>query len=115
MATDKLDAASLNTKNPLRDRHLRSSDFFDAGKCPEVRFVSDTATIEGETLKVRGQLYAAGSSLPLELDARLRRVGDDFEIEAGTHTDHRKLGMSHGMLGMIAATCELIVQGRLVR
>ena len=91
-----IDAASRNTKNPLRDRHLRSSDFFDAGKCPEVRFVSDTATVDGETLKVRGRL--SGSSLALELDASLRRVGDEFEIEAGTHTDHRKLGMSHGML-----------------
>lgn len=110
-----IDAASLNTHNRFRDRHLRSADFFGVGNHPEVRFVSDTVTLDGETLKVRGQLSAAGSSLPLELDGSLRRVGDELEIDARTHGDHRKLGMSHGMLGMIPTPSELIVQGRLVR
>lgn len=110
-----IEAASVNTKNSFRDRHLRSLDFFDAENHPEVRFVSDTATVEGERLKVRGRLYAAGSSLPLELDASLRRVGEELEIEARTHADHRKLGMSHGMLGMIPTPSELVVHGRLVR
>ena len=77
--------------------------------------MSDSATLEGERLKVRGRLYAAGNSMPLELDARLRRVGDELEVDARTHADHRKLGMSHGMLGMIPTPSELIVHGRLVR
>jgi polyisoprenoid-binding protein YceI len=110
-----IDASSLNTKNPIRDRHLRSAAFFDAANHPEVRFASDTATVEGETLKVRGRLYAAGESLPLELNARLRRVGEELEVDARTYEDQRELGMSHGILGMIHTPSELIVQGRLVR
>ena len=92
-----IDAASLSTKNSFRDRHLRSADFFDVEDHPQVRFVSDTATLDGDTLKVRGRLYAAGSSLPLELEAGLRPVGDEFEVDARTYADHRKLGMSHGI------------------
>jgi polyisoprenoid-binding protein YceI len=110
-----IEAASLNTKNSFRDRHLRSADFFDVENHPQVRFVSDTATLEGERLKVRGRLHAAGKSLPLELDASLRPAGNEFEIDARTYADHRKLGMSHGMLRMIPTPSELIVQGRLVR
>lgn len=110
-----IDADSLNTKNALRDRHLRSSDFFDVRNHQEVRFESDAATLDGDTLKVRGRLYAAGSSLPLELAASLRPVGDDLEIDATTYADHRALGMSHGTLGMIPTPSELIVHGRLVR
>ena len=110
-----IEAASLNTKNNFRDRHLRSADFFDAKNHPQVRFVSETATLDGDTLKVRGRLYAAGKSLPLELEASLRPVGDDVEIDARTYADHRKLGMSHGILGMIPTPSELIVHGRLVR
>jgi polyisoprenoid-binding protein YceI len=110
-----IDAASVSTKNSFRDRHLRSADFFDVEDHPQVRFVSDTATVEGERLTVRGRLYAAGSSLPLELEAGLGPVGDEFEIDARTYADHRKLGMSHGMLGMIPTPSELIVQARLVR
>ncbi len=110
-----IDAASLSTQNTFRDRHLRSGDFFDVEHHPEVRFASDTATLDGERLKVTGRLYAAGQSLPLELDGSLRRVGDELEVDARTYADHRKLGMSHGLLGMIPTPGELIVQGRLVR
>jgi polyisoprenoid-binding protein YceI len=110
-----IDAASIDTKLALRDRHLRSADFFDVANHPEVRFVSDTATLRGETLRVRGRLYAAGRSIPLEFEARLRHLGEELELEATTTADHRKLGMSHGTLGMIRTPSELIVHGRLVR
>jgi polyisoprenoid-binding protein YceI len=110
-----IDAASINTNLALRDRHLRSADFFDVANYPEVRFVSDTATLRGETLTVRGRLYAAGRSIPLEFEGRLRHLGDELELEATTTADHRKLGMSHGTLGMIRTPSELIVRGRLVR
>jgi polyisoprenoid-binding protein YceI len=32
-----IDAGSLDTKNKLRDKHLRSEDFFDVEHSPEVR------------------------------------------------------------------------------
>jgi polyisoprenoid-binding protein YceI len=110
-----IDAGSITTKNGFRDRHLRSADFFGVENHPVVSFVSDSATVDGERLRVSGRLEAAGTSLPLELDASLRPVGDEFEIDARTYADHRKLGMSHGMLGMIPTPSELIVHGRLVR
>jgi hypothetical protein len=44
-----------------------------------------------------------------------RRHHDELEVEARTYIDHRRLGMSGGMLGMIRAPSELIVRGRLVR
>ncbi|HLY48791.1 MAG TPA: YceI family protein [Solirubrobacteraceae bacterium] len=110
-----IDAASLSTNLSFRDRHLRSADFFDVAHHPEVRFVSDTAELDGDRLKVRGRLEVAGKSLPLELDGQVRRIGDEFEIDVRTPADHRQLGMSHGTLGMIPTPSELIVQGRLVR
>ena len=109
-----IEAARLITKSNFRDGRLRLAAFFDVENHPQVRFVSDAATLQGERLKVRGRLYAAGSSLPLELDASLRHAGDEFEIDARTYADQRKLGMSHGMLGMIPTPSELIVQGHLV-
>jgi polyisoprenoid-binding protein YceI len=109
-----IEAGSVDTKNKVRDKHLRSADFFDVDNHPQVRFVSDSAKLEGERLTVRGQLHAAGASVPLEIDARLGQVGQDLEVEALVHTDHRKLGMSHGLLGMIPPTSELTVRGRLV-
>lgn len=110
-----IDATTVNTKNSMRDKHLRSADFFDVDNHPQVRFVSDSATLDGERLTVRGRLYAAGKSMPLELDAGLRRVGDELEVEARTEADHLQLGMTHGTLGMVRTPSDLIVRGRLVR
>ena len=110
-----LQAASLDTKLAKRDAHLRSGDFFDVERHPQVRFISDTATLDGETLRVRGQLHAAGRQIPLELDATVREVDGELEIEAVTEADHRELGMTWSPLGILRAPSKLIVRGRLVR
>ncbi|MFL5847684.1 MAG: YceI family protein [Solirubrobacteraceae bacterium] len=110
-----IEADSVDTTNEKRDTHLRSPDFFDAEQHPYIRFVSDSATLDGQRLHVRGRLHARGSSIPLELDATLRRIGDDLEIEAATEADHRQLGMSWNRLSMIRTPSKLMVTGRLVR
>ena len=110
-----IEAASLNTNNKMRDKHLRSADFFDVANHPQVRFVSDSAALDGERLTVSGRLYAAGTSTPVDVDARLRRVDDELEVDATAYADHLELGMSRGTLGMIRTPSELIVRGRLLR
>ena len=105
-----IDAASLDTGNARRDKHLRSADFFDVEHHPQVRFTSSGVTADGEHLKVRGQLEAAGERVPLELEATLR--GD--EVEAVASVDQRRLGMTLSPLGMVRRPAKLVVRGRLI-
>ena len=110
-----IQAASLDTKLAKRDAHLRSGDFFDVERHPQVRFVSDHAELTGQKLVVRGRLEAAGRQLPLELTATVRELDGELEIDASTHADHRELGMTWSPLGILRAPSTLIVRGRLVR
>jgi polyisoprenoid-binding protein YceI len=110
-----IQAASLDTKQKKRDEHLRSKDFFDVERHPHVRFVSDSARLDGDTLHVRGELHAAGRRIPLELGATVREIDGELEIEAITEADHRELGMTWSPLGILRAPSKLIVRGRLVR
>jgi polyisoprenoid-binding protein YceI len=110
-----IQAASLDTKLAKRDEHLRSKDFFDVERRPQVRFISDRAACDGDTLRVHGQLHAAGRQIPLELDATVRELDGELEIEAVTEADHRELGMRWSPLGILRAPSKLIVRGRLVR
>jgi YceI-like domain len=110
-----IDATSLETGNRRRDQHLRSADFFDTERHPYVRFVSDSASLVGDTLKVGGRLHARRSEVPLELDAQIRQVDGELEIEATTNAPHRDLGMTWNRLGVICSHSRLLVKGRLTR
>jgi polyisoprenoid-binding protein YceI len=110
-----IQASSLDTKLAKRDEHLRSADFFDVERHSQVRFVSDSAAFDGDTLRVRGNLHAAGRQIPLEVDAAVREIDGELEIEAVTDADHRELGMTWSPLGILRAPSKLIVRGRLVR
>jgi polyisoprenoid-binding protein YceI len=52
----KVDAASINTNNEKRDGHLKSPDFFDVQKCPEMTFKSNRIEKSGDKYKVTGDL-----------------------------------------------------------
>ena len=53
--------ATINTGVEPRDNHLRSADFFDAEKYPEMKFVSTSVTKEfGNKYKMEGDLTMHG-------------------------------------------------------
>ena len=53
--------ASIDTNEPKRDTHLKSPDFFDAEKYPEIRFVSRKVVPAGtDTYAVTGDLTMRG-------------------------------------------------------
>jgi polyisoprenoid-binding protein YceI len=110
-----IEAGTVQTGNRKRDKHLRSSDFFDVENHPEVQFVSDSVQAQGETLRVRGRLSARGRSIPVELDAHVRRVDGGLEIKAVTSVQHRELGMTWSPLRTIRPHTELTVNAYVIQ
>jgi polyisoprenoid-binding protein YceI len=56
-----IDAASIHTRTPERDAHLRSADFFDVEKFPKLTFTSTNIVRSGDDeLKVEGDLTIHG-------------------------------------------------------
>ena len=68
--------ASVSTDNDQRDAHLRSPDFLDAEKHPEIRFRYTAVEPTGEdSFHVRGELTIKDTPFEIELDGRVRGVG----------------------------------------
>jgi polyisoprenoid-binding protein YceI len=110
-----IDATSIDTGNAKRDEHLRAADFFDAGAHPDVTFTSSRILEAGDgRLRVSGILEAAGTRVPVSLDASVGELGDGLEIDAETMFDQRSFGMSSGPLAMIRPPARLHVRARLV-
>jgi len=64
-----IDVASINTREEKRDGHLKSPDFFDVEKFPQITFKSKSVKAKGaEELSVTGDLSIHGVSKEVVLD-----------------------------------------------
>lgn len=72
--TVKIKTASINTNDEKRDEHLRSADFFDAGKNPEITFVltKPVTLVKGGTAQLQGNLTMRGVTKPITLTMTYR-------------------------------------------
>jgi polyisoprenoid-binding protein YceI len=59
---------SLDTHNSIRDKSLKSPDFFDAKQFPTMTFKSTKVEGSGDTLKVSGDLTIHGVTKPMTVD-----------------------------------------------
>ncbi|HLJ58341.1 MAG TPA: YceI family protein [bacterium] len=64
-----VDAASIDTGEPQRDQHLRSGDFFDVEKYPEIRFRSTAVSSRGQgRYLVSGDLKIRDTTRPVSFE-----------------------------------------------
>src|ERR1019366_8433746 len=64
----RIDASTIHTRDDQRDAHLKSADFLDVAKFPEITFVSRKITGGGGEYKVTGDLTIHGVTREVTLD-----------------------------------------------
>ena len=70
--------ASISTKNADRDNHLKSADFFDGAKYPNLNFKSTSVANNGEgNLTISGDLTIKGVTKAVTLEGELSEVAVD--------------------------------------
>jgi polyisoprenoid-binding protein YceI len=73
-----IQAASIDTGTPDRDNHLRSADFLDVERFPEMRFKSTNVELTGGMeLRVTGDLTIRDVTKEVVLDAQYQGVAKD--------------------------------------
>jgi polyisoprenoid-binding protein YceI len=77
------DVNSINTDNEMRDNHLKSDDFFNAAKYPQIKFVSTSFMPQGDNkYKLVGNLTIRDVTKPVTFDVK---YGGTVVAMGGTH------------------------------
>jgi len=78
-----IDVASISTRDPQRDAHLKSPDFFEVEKFPTITFVSKEVVKSGDdSFEVVGDLTIHGVTRTIDLDVEevTAEVKDPFGL-----------------------------------
>ena len=96
-------AASIDTKNARRDKHLRSADFFDSANNPDITFTMDGIRPSGQAVAVTGALTVRDRTQPLTFDAAASVRGDgEIRLDAEVRLDQADFGLTWNLMGTVS-------------
>lgn len=103
-------AASIDTGNGRRDRHLRSADFLDADRYPDIIFTLDGSRPAGDGVAVTGALTVHGVTEPLSFEVVASVQGEDgICLDAGVRVSRAAFGLGWNRMGMVPAHSTVFV------
>jgi polyisoprenoid-binding protein YceI len=105
-----IESSSIDTGNRLRDRHLRSRDFFDAKRHPHLRYeVHSVSDQDPGMARIGGELIVANTRTRLPLDVTLHAPNDGL-VELACHTEVDRLALGiRGARAMVPRAVQLEV------
>ena len=109
-----IQAASIDSNHAARDKHLRSSDFLDVGKYPEINFTSTGYKSGSDGDVLSGKLELHGVSR--DIDINVRHIGEGKDPWGGYRSGFEGTitlkASDYGMPGWVGdVDVELIVEG----
>ena len=105
----EVDAASIDTRNKLRDAHLRSAKFFAVKQYPTITFQSTNVEhVGGQHYKVTGNLTMHGVTKLITFDVEYRgqsrMMGVRTALTAKATINRNDFGLGHGAGVQFAAS-----------
>jgi polyisoprenoid-binding protein YceI len=95
-------SSSIDTGNRMRDRHLRSRDFFDVERYPQLRYeVHSVTSLDPRRARFEGELIVLLTRTRLPLDVALHAPGDGL-VELACHLDVDRVALGiRGARGVV--------------
>ena len=112
-----IQVASLRTGIGKRDEHLRSADFFDVERFPEISVVVtavEPATGSAADLRATFTIKGVTAAVPLPVRVGVRDDGS-VRLSAKTEVDRAKFGLDWNRLGVMGKTATVTADAYFVR
>lgn len=119
----RINAASITTENAARDKDLRSANFLDADKYPEITFVSRRVVKQNDGYLIVGDLNMHGLSrevsIPFTFNGRVKDLAGKMRVGFEGHVtinrkdwgiNYSKLADNGGLVAANEVTIELDIE-----
>jgi polyisoprenoid-binding protein YceI len=99
-----LNVQSIDTRTDQRDNHLRSADFLDVEKYPQIKFRSTRIEGDREEFKLTGDLTIRDVTRPITLDVKFEGQqkdpwgGERIGFSANGKFDRRDFGLTWNVI-----------------
>ena len=110
-----IEAASLDTGNSKRDAHLRSDDFFDVERHPQIVFTSSSVRPAPDGVAVSGELRIGDRSIVVDVPVEIVPNGDRMLLHGELSVPREHAGLHWNKLGMIRGDAQLDIELELFR
>ena len=109
-------AASIETKNAKRDKHLRSGDFFETDTFPHIIFSVDRLQPSSEGVTVTGQLTVRGRARPVTFPATVPVASSgEVWLDAEIQINRADFGLTWNQMGMASMNNTLTIHAVFTR
>jgi polyisoprenoid-binding protein YceI len=108
---------SVHTGIGRRDEHLRSADFFDVERFPEISaVVTAVQPTKGKAADLRVNFTIKGVTAPLPLPVTITELDDgSIQISGETKVDRSQFNLGWNRLGMMGAAATAAAEAVFVR
>jgi polyisoprenoid-binding protein YceI len=93
-------AGSIDTKNKMRDKDLRSAKIFDIANHPDITYAVDGMQPASGGVRVTGSLTVRGRTRPLSFDAKVSAAAGEVSLDAELPVNRADFGLTYSPLRM---------------
>ena len=108
-------AASIDTKNKMRDKDLRSAKVFDVASHPDITYAVDGMQPASGGVRVTGSLTVRGRTRPLSFDATVSAAAGEVRLDAEVPVNRADFGLTYSPLRMASLDNTIIVHAVFIR
>jgi polyisoprenoid-binding protein YceI len=108
-------AGSIQTRNTMRDKDLRSARIFDIASYPDITYAVDGMQTAGAGVRVTGRLTVHGQTRPLAFDAKVIATAGEVRLDAEIPVNRADFGLTYSPLGMASMDNTITVRAVFTR
>ena len=108
-------AGSIDTKNKMRDKDLRSAKVFDIASHPDITYTVAGMQPGSEGVRVTGSLTVRGRTRPVSFDAKVAATADEVRLDAAVPVNRADFGLTYSPMRMAPMNHTIVIHAVFTR